>query len=81
MAMRRDELHELLDGVPEADIPTIRRILIALQPSHLPRQLANAPLDDEPTSPDEALAVQQSLEAKANGDVHTAEEARRLLLG
>jgi hypothetical protein len=82
MAMRRDDLHRLVDALPDADVPTVRRVLQALQPANgLPAILANAPDDNEPVSAAEEATVRDALEAKANGDVHSAEEARRLLLG
>jgi hypothetical protein len=82
MAMRRDDLYHLVDGLPDADVPTVRRMLQALQPSvRLPQLLADAPADDEGTSADEEAAVKEALEAQSRGDVHSAEDARRLLLG
>jgi hypothetical protein len=45
----RDELHELLDHIPESDVPTARKFLRSLaDPIWL--AMLNAPLDDEPLS-------------------------------
>ena len=82
MAMRRDDLYHLVDGLPDVDVPTVRRLLQALQPGvRLPRLLADAPVDDEATSIEDDLAVEEGVEAKSCGDVHSAEDSRRMLLG
>ncbi len=51
----REELHFLLDRIPESDIPTARKILHALaDPVEL--ALLNAPPDNEPLSVHEQAA-------------------------
>jgi hypothetical protein len=50
---RREMLHVIVDRLPETELTTAARILIALdQPvDALQTLLANAPLDDEPFDP------------------------------
>lgn len=80
----RDEVRRLVDALPESELPTARRLLEAL---HLlgrdPRQLALelAPWDDEPTTPEEEAGVVVAYEELARGEVVSAEEAKRRLLG
>ncbi len=64
---------------------TIRKLAQALGVSpetlawSLPRGLAEAPVDDEPETPEEAAAVQEGREALARGDVVSWEEVKRRL--
>lgn len=44
------------------------------------RTLAEAPIGDEPTTPEEAAAVQEAWEAAALGEVVSHKETRRRLL-
>ena len=80
----RDEVRRLVDELPESELPTARRLLEAL---HLlgrdPRRLALelAPWDDEPTTPEEEAGVAVAYEELARGEVVSAEEAKRRLLG
>ena len=80
----RDEVRRLVDELPESELPTARRLLEAL---HLlgrdPRQLALelAPWDDEPAPPEEDAGVAVAYEELARGEVVSAEEAKRRLLG
>ena len=80
----RDEVRRLVDELPDSELPTARRLLEAL---HLlgrdPRQLALdlAPWDDEPTTPEEDAGVAVAYEELARGEVISAEEAKRRLLG
>ncbi len=80
----RDEVRRLVDELPESELPTARRLLEAL---HLlgrdPRQLALdlASWDDEPTTPEEDAGVAVAYEELARGEVISAEEAKRRLLG
>ncbi len=80
----RDEVRRLVEELPESELPTARRLLEAL---HLlgrdSRQLALglAPWDDEPTTPEEQAGVAVAYEELARGEVISAEEAKRRLLG
>jgi hypothetical protein len=53
--LSREELHLLLDRIPDSDVPTARKILRALaEPVEL--ALLNAPPDNEPLSAHEQAA-------------------------
>jgi len=56
----REELHKLVDHIPEADVAAARKILRSLvDPVEL--SLLAAPLDDEPETDEERAAVEKAL--------------------
>jgi hypothetical protein len=56
----REELHRLLDRIPESDVPTTQKFLRSLvDPVELAMLLA--PEDDEPESGEERAAVEDAL--------------------
>lgn len=60
MADSREELHRLLDCIPESDVPTVRKVLRSLlDPVEL--AIINAAPDDEPESEDERAAVEAAV--------------------
>lgn len=77
----RDRLHALIDALPEGELPAVERFLTARGASDDPflRALANAPVDDEPLTPEDEAAIQEGLDAIARGDVVTQSEVRRAL--
>lgn len=78
----KDCLHELIDRLPETAVAEAERVLEALgrdDRSGLPVSLRDAPLDDEPETEEERLAVQEAYEAIARGDVVPDEELEREL--
>jgi hypothetical protein len=82
-AIRKEELHHLVDQLPDSELVTARRLLEALRLlGQDPRQLTleTAPWDDEPTSPAEEAGVAVARQELARGDVISAEEAKRRLL-
>ncbi len=50
---RREILHEIVDRLPEEDLPTAMRVLkgLELTPGPLQVLLTEAPIDDEPFDP------------------------------
>ena len=65
----REELHWLLDHIPEADVSATRRFLRALvDPVTL--SLLNAPEDDEPETDTECAAVDASRREPGQGTPH-----------
>ncbi len=61
----REELHKLVDHLPEADVSAARKILRALvDPVEL--ALLTAPPDDEPESEAERAAVEKALSDPAS---------------
>ncbi len=75
----RDRLHQLIDDLPEADLPAIERFLNGWGASDdsLLRALANAPEDDEPLTPDDEAAIDEGMDAIARGDMVSSAELRR----
>jgi len=56
----REELHKLVDHIPETDVAAARKILRALvDPVEL--SLLTAPFDDEPETEDELADVEKAL--------------------
>ncbi len=56
----REELHKLVDALPESDVPTTRKFLRSLlDPVEL--SLLTAPFDDEPETEEERAAVETAL--------------------
>lgn len=62
----KDDLHHLVD---ELDEEAAREALAYLQTLGLPAFLRDAPLDDEPVSDDERIAIAEAEAAIARGDV------------
>lgn len=75
----REQLHELVDRLPDSEIPTALRVLAALSVDPLTRALAAAPLDDEPYTEEQQ---RRDLEADARierGEGIPMEEVKRQL--
>ncbi len=70
----REELHELIDKLPERELPTVRGLLRYLAGDPLLRALAEAPIDDEEETVEEMDAVAEAREAVARGEVRPWEE-------
>jgi hypothetical protein len=56
----RAELHRLLDRIPPGEVATAKRFLESLA-DPVARALREAPLDDEPETPEEIAAVHAAL--------------------
>jgi len=77
----KDRLHQLVDELPESELPTAERVLSALTATADPvlRALLAAPWDDEPETQEERQAVQEAREELARGEaIPDAELWRRL---
>ena len=70
------DLYRLIDELPEPALPIAERLLSSLeaQEAALPPILRNAPLDDEPETEEERVAVAEAFEALKHGKVLTDEE-------
>ncbi len=81
--MDRDELHRIIDAIPEDKVAAIGRLLkdavdIAID-APVQRALANAPLDDEPETEDERQAAAEAdADFKAGRSMSTDELKREL---
>ena len=79
----RAELHDLIDSLSDEQVVEARRYVEFLRSGYtdmLSWVLDTAPLDDEPTTPEEEEAVAEAREALRRGETVSAEEAKRLLL-
>lgn len=74
----RDELHELVDRLPENEVDTARTVLRYLNErasDPVLKALMGGTEDDEPETEEERAAVQEAREAVARGEVLTWEDA------
>jgi len=77
--MSRDNLHHLVDALPENELERAERALEALRQEADPtyRPLEDAPFDNEPETPDERAAVEEAHRDVAAGRVLPHDEAKR----
>lgn len=76
----RDDLHQLIEEFPEAEITRVSRVLRALLPSAEEERLYTvdtAPEDDEPYTPEERAAVAEALRDVEEGRTVSHEEVKR----
>lgn len=76
----KERLHQIIDELPEYDLPRAEKMLEDLRAQAddpFMRRLMEAPIDDEPETEEERLAVQEAYESIARGEVVTDEEFRR----
>lgn len=76
----KQELHALVDALPESEVETARRVLEGLRatasaPSYT---LDNAPEDDEPETEEERAAVAEALAEMRAGKGIPHEEVKRM---
>ncbi len=70
MVSTREQLHQLVDRISDADLAAAKRELERLAPrSKLAEFLANAPLDDDELTAEELDAIDEGLQAIAEGRV------------
>lgn len=77
----RTTLHTLVDELPEPELPAARRFLEYLRQAADPVWLAleSAPLDDEPVTEDDEIAIREGLADKARGETLSHDEVKQLL--
>lgn len=77
----KQELHRLIDELPDSEVDEAARMLKGLwsDDEGLPAVLRDAPLDDEPETPEEREAVREALEDLRAGRVVSNDELRREL--
>jgi hypothetical protein len=76
----KEKLRERVEELSEAEAADTLTYLASRQPGErgaLTELLENAPLDDEPTSPEEEEGLREAREQVARGEVISAEEIRR----
>ena len=78
----REELHELIDQLPERELPAVRsylRYLAEMAQDPILRKLVNAPIDDEPETDEERKAVEEAKKALEDGRVLSDKQMAREL--
>ena len=75
--MSRDTLHDLVDRIPEAELPAARRYLEYLVVSPAYRAALLAALDDEPVTEADATGISHAREDVRTGRVIPHDEVLR----
>lgn len=78
----REHLHRLVDQLPESEYESVAQYLqhlrdLANDPVY--QAFMNAPIDDEPLTPEEEAAIEEARKEVARGEVVDWEEAQKLL--
>ena len=84
MITTRQQLHRLVDQLPESEIGTAQRVLEALTAlGHDPllQMLADAPEDDEPLTAEEEALIEEGRQQLQRGEGRSLEEVQRELWG
>ena len=82
MSTSREELHRLIDEIPENEIPSVRSYLRWLKDESadpVRYALDQAPIDEEPETEEERQAVEEGKADLQARRVFTSEEAKREL--
>ena len=77
----KEEIHELVDALPEAELATAERVLQGLAALSDPvlRALARAPEDDEPDEDDTDGGITEARQQAERGETISQEEVKRRL--
>lgn len=77
----RDEIHELVDQLPDGELNAARRFVEYLRHHGDPflKKLMEAPIDDEPVTEEEQTLVAEAWEDVKAGRVHTYEQVKKEL--
>ncbi len=75
--MNRDALHDLVNRIPDEDLPAARRYLEYLAVSPAYRAALSAPPDDGPVTDADAIAILAAHEEIRTGQVVSHEEILR----
>jgi predicted transcriptional regulator len=79
----KQDLHRLIDELPESALPAAAKLLEELADgfARLPAAFRDAPLDDEPLTPDELAGIKEGEAEIARGQGIPWEIVRARLLG
>jgi hypothetical protein len=83
MVKVKDELHRLIDALPESELHAARRYLEYLRhvgEDPMLRAFLQAPESDEPLTEEDLRAIKEAEQAIARGDVRPWQEVRAELL-
>jgi hypothetical protein len=75
--MSRDTLHDLVDRIPEEELPAARRFLEYLVVSPAYRSALIAPRDDEPVTEGDAAAITRAAEDVRAGRIVSHDDVLR----
>ena len=78
----REELHNLVDQLPEGTLDDAHQALIECLAEHDPvfKSMLKAPEGDEPTTPEEDQSAEEGWQGYLRGEYIPAEEAEREFL-
>ena len=79
--MSRDTLHDLIDRIPEEELPAAKRFLEYLVVSPAYRAALSAPPDDEPVTEADAAAIARARHEVRAGNVISHDEILREFCG
>ncbi|MDE3075534.1 MAG: hypothetical protein KGJ86_08900 [Chloroflexota bacterium] len=82
--MGREKLHRLIEELPEQEVQPAERFLEYLRnvgSDPVARAFMEAPVDDEPLTPEDERAIREAEDEIARGEGIPWEEARQLLGG
>lgn len=82
--MSREKLHRLIEELPEQEVQPAERFLEYLRnvgSDPVVRAFMDAPLDDEPLTPEDERAIREAKDEIARGEGIPWEDARQLLGG
>lgn len=77
MSVPKKKLHELIDKLPDKEIPTVKKFIeFVLQnpDEHILKTFNDAPYDDEPLEEDDLKAIQEAEKAISNGETKSLEQ-------
>ena len=73
----KEAIHRLVDQLPEDALPAAERYLSSLRDDPVVRKLVAAPLDDEPSTPEEDAGAEEAWQEYLRGETVSNEELRR----
>ena len=82
MVVTKQDLHQLIEEIPEEELQAAAKYLTRLRDlanDPVYQAFMNAPLDDEPVTPEERRLIDEAKAEVARGEVVSWEEADRLL--
>jgi hypothetical protein len=80
MNVTKNELHDLIEALPESETPAAKRflqLLLSKTTDPLLQALLTAPADDEPLDDQDLQDIAEAEQAIAKGKVHSWEEVKK----
>jgi hypothetical protein len=73
----KEALHRLIDDLPEDALPAVERYLASVRDDPVVKALVTAPIDDEPTTPEEDASSEEAWQSYRRGQYVSNEDLRR----